>query len=193
MGAALGLSVMLLVVVGVLSIAVNAQGPVQAGPATRGGHPGSGRGPRSPGGRAATHRPEGEGQPRGFGRSAGSGKSRSARRETPPEPLAPDVVAPPSEPEPEPVLIVGDVKPLDTEATARVMSVVDERKLGPVTKSKLTLLVDVPGSKPFEVVARVAFTSPQERARVKVGATVPVRYDSGDHRRVVVEMDRGKD
>ena len=32
----------------------------------------------------------------------------------------------------------------------------------------------------------MAFPTPEERARIKVGGTIPVRYDSNDHRRVVV-------
>ena len=43
---------------------------------------------------------------------------------------------------------------------------------------------------PFEVTTRVAFPTPEERARVKVGGTIPVRYDSYDHRRVVVDPDQ---
>lgn len=73
------------------------------------------------------------------------------------------------------------------------MSLVDERQLGPVTKSRLTLRVEPDGADPFEVVARVAFSSPEARSRVKVGSVVPVRYDAEDHRRVVVEVATGDD
>ena len=84
----------------------------------------------------------------------------------------------------------GDVKPLSSQAHALVISVVDERTLGPVTRSRLTLRVEPLGGEAFEVTTRVAFPTPEERARVKVGATIPVRYDAGDHRRVVVEIDQ---
>jgi hypothetical protein len=94
-------------------------------------------------------------------------------------------------PEPDLPTVTADAKPLRSQATARVMSVVDERQLGPVTKSRLTLRVEPDGADSFEVVARVAFSSPEERSRVKVGSTVPVRYDAEDHRRVVVEVARG--
>lgn len=70
------------------------------------------------------------------------------------------------------------------------MSVVDERTLGPVTRCRLTLRVQPSEGEAFEVTTRVAFPTPEERAKVKVGATVPVRYDSEDQRRVVVELDK---
>jgi hypothetical protein len=70
------------------------------------------------------------------------------------------------------------------------MSVVDERTLGPVTRSRLTLRVDPTEGEAFEVTTRVAFPTPEHRARVKVGALIPVRYDPDDHRRVVVDLDR---
>ena len=84
----------------------------------------------------------------------------------------------------------GDLRPLNTQAQALVMSVVDERTLGPVTRSRLTLRVQPTEGEPFEVTTRVAFPTPEERARVKVGGTIPVRYDSYDHRRVVVDPDQ---
>jgi hypothetical protein len=84
--------------------------------------------------------------------------------------------------------LLGELKPLSSQAEAVVMAVVDERTLGPVTKSRLTLRVEPSDGDAFEVTTRVAFPTPEERARVKVGGRVPVRYDSSDHRRVVVEM-----
>jgi hypothetical protein len=84
--------------------------------------------------------------------------------------------------------LLGELKPLSSQAEAVVMAVVDERTLGPVTKSRLTLRVEPRDGDAFEVTTRVAFPTPEERARVKVGGRVPVRYDSSDHRRVVVEM-----
>jgi len=40
------------------------------------------------------------------------------------------------------------------------------------------------------VTTRVAFPTPEERARIKVGKTIGVRYDSEDHRRVVVDPEQ---
>jgi hypothetical protein len=71
------------------------------------------------------------------------------------------------------------------------MSVIDERTLGPVTRSRLTLRVEPNGAAAFEVTTRVAFPTLEDRARVKVGETIPVRYDSEDHRRVVVDTEKG--
>jgi hypothetical protein len=73
-------------------------------------------------------------------------------------------------------------------AEAKVISVVDERTIGPVTRSRLTLQID-PGDGPaFEVTTRVAFATPAARARIKVGGTVPVRYDKDDRTRIVVDL-----
>jgi hypothetical protein len=77
------------------------------------------------------------------------------------------------------------------QAKAVVVSVVDERTVGPVTRSRLALRVQPEEDQAFEVTTRVAFPTPEARARVKVGATIPVRYDPADHRRVVVDMDEG--
>jgi hypothetical protein len=75
---------------------------------------------------------------------------------------------------------------LPTEA--KVISVVDERTIGPVTRSRLNLEID-PGDGPaFEVTVRWAFQTPAARSRVKVGGTIPVRYDKDDHTRVVVDL-----
>lgn len=73
-------------------------------------------------------------------------------------------------------------------ADAQVISVVDERTIGPVTRSRLTLRIEPSGSAPFEVTVRMAFPTPDARSRVKVGEKVPVRYDSDDHSRVVVDL-----
>jgi hypothetical protein len=73
-------------------------------------------------------------------------------------------------------------------AQAKVVSVVDERTIGPVTRSRLTLQVE-PGDGPsFEVTTRVAFPTPEARARVKVGGTVAVRYDKDDPMRIVLDV-----
>lgn len=73
-------------------------------------------------------------------------------------------------------------------AQARVISVVDERTIGPVTRSRLSLRVEPSDGSAFEVTLRVAFQTPEARARVKVGGTVPVRYDSDDRTRVVIDL-----
>jgi hypothetical protein len=168
---------MLVVVVGVLSLAVNAQGPFQGtgGPggqprAARSGHPGSAA--------SSSSKP-----PRRPPRERSERRDRQAAAAQPP---------PASEPAPlsEQDQSFGDLKPLNTQANALVMSVVDERIIGPVTKSKLTLRVQPTEGEPFELTARVSFPTPEERARVKVGGTLPIRYDSFDHRRVVVDTDQ---
>jgi hypothetical protein len=169
---------MLVVVVGVLSLAVNAQGPFQ-GTGSAGGQPRPARTPHpgstasSPG--KAPRRPA---------------RDRSERRDrqpgTPqPQPASAEPVSPTEQDQ-----SFGDLRPLNTQAQALVMSVVDERTLGPVTRSRLTLRVQPAEGEPFEVTTRVAFPTPEERARVKVGGTIPVRYDSYDHRRVVVDTDQ---
>lgn len=67
----------------------------------------------------------------------------------------------------EPDIPVGDLKPLNTQAQALVMSVVDERTLGPVTRSRLTLRIQPTDGEAFEVTTRVAFPTPEERARIR--------------------------
>ena len=74
------------------------------------------------------------------------------------------------------------------EAEAKVISVVDERTIGPVTRSRLTVQIDPGDGSPFEVTTRVAFPTPEARGRVKVGGTVKVHYDRDDHSRVVVDL-----
>ena len=71
---------------------------------------------------------------------------------------------------------------------AKVISVVDERTIGPVTRSRLALQIDPGDGAPFEVTVRWAFPTPEARAKVKVGGTLPVRYDKDDHTRVVVDL-----
>jgi len=111
-------------------------------------------------------------------------KSRDRERQAPPaEPAIRDAGGGDAEPP-------FDLRPLNSQAQALVISVVDERTLGPVTRSRLTLRVEPPGGEAFEVTTRVAFPTPEERAKVKVGGTIPVRYDENDHRRVVVDMDK---
>jgi hypothetical protein len=101
-------------------------------------------------------------------------------------PVPPEPPTPPETVEPEirgPELLRSGVP-----AEAKVISVVDERTIGPVTRSRLTLQVE-PGDGPsFEVTTRHAFPTPAARARVKVGGTVPVRYDKDDRTRIVVDL-----
>jgi len=77
------------------------------------------------------------------------------------------------------------------QAQARVVSVVDERTLGPVTRSRLVLRVEPGGEEaPFEVTIRHAFQTPEARSVVKVGSEVTVRYSPED-RRVVLDPGQG--
>jgi hypothetical protein len=97
-----------------------------------------------------------------------------------PPPVIPDL--------PEPELKGPDLLRTGDSADAKVISVVDERTIGPVTRSRLTLRIEPAGVAPFEVTVRVAFQTPASRSQVKVGGTVPVRYDRDDHTRVVIEL-----
>jgi hypothetical protein len=106
------------------------------------------------------------------------------RKATPPT-LA-ETPLPPEPPEPEvrgPELLRSG-----EPAEAKVISVVDERTIGPVTRSRLTLEITRDEGAPVEVTTRVAFPTPAARARVKVGGTVPVRYDRDDPTRIVVDL-----
>ena len=69
-----------------------------------------------------------------------------------------------------------------------MLSVVDERTTGPVTRSRLTLEIKPEDESAFEVVVRVTFATPESRTQVKVGGTVAVRYDKDDHNKVVVDL-----
>jgi hypothetical protein len=102
------------------------------------------------------------------------------RKPAPAEEAAP----PPAEPEVKPT----EILPSFAHARARVLSVVDERTIGPVTRSRLSVRVEPEGAEPFEATVRVAFQTPQSRAAVKVGGTLDVRFDPDDHSRVVVEL-----
>jgi hypothetical protein len=73
-------------------------------------------------------------------------------------------------------------------ADAKVLSVVDERTIGPVTRSRLDLHITPGEGAPFEVTVRMAFSTPEARAQVKVGSTIPVRFDPSDRSRVVVDL-----
>ena len=175
------MAITLVVVVVVLSLAVNAQGPFQGTTmggrprAARADHPGSVP-PSPPAPPRAPRRPPRERSERSRERAAGAPTVPPSRE--PEHPADADQV-------------FGDVKPLNSRAQALVISVIDERMLGPVTRSRLTLRVEPKGAEAFEVTARVAFPTPEDRARVKVGESIPVRYDSEDHRRVVVDTEKG--
>ena len=109
---------------------------------------------------------------------------RTPPPQPPPAPTAadPDPVAPPRGPE---LLRTG------TPAGAKVISVVDERTLGPVTRSRLVLSIEPAEGDPFEATIRVAFPTPEARSKVRVGGTVAVRYAPEDRSRVV--LDPGED
>jgi hypothetical protein len=127
--------------------------------------------------------PQGARSPRPPRPPASPRRSRD-RRSTPPPP--PEVTLPPDPTEPE--LRGPELLRSGEPAEAKVISVVDERTIGPVTRSRLTLHID-PGDAPaFEVTTRVAFPTPAARARVKVGGTIPVRYDRDDRTRIVVDL-----
>lgn len=104
-----------------------------------------------------------------------------------PDPTAADG-PPPAPPVEEPETKGPELLRTGVPGQAKVISVVDERTIGPVTRSRLTLEVQPGGESTFEVTLRVAFSTPASRARVKVGGTVPVRYDRDDHSRVVVDL-----
>jgi hypothetical protein len=106
------------------------------------------------------------------------------KRSTPPPPPPADM--PPPVPEPE--LRGPELLRTGVPAEAKVISVVDERTIGPVTRSRLTLRVEPQEGDPFEVTTRFAFPTPAARAQVKVGGTVPVKYDKDDHTRIVVDL-----
>lgn len=179
---------MLVIIVAVLSLALNAQGPVP-GPGgvprpnpSRASHPGGGPASRVPR-RPTRERPEKPERPERPERGA----SRGERAPHPDAaPSGPPLGGQPPLDEPS---SLADVRPLNSQATALVISVVDERKLGPVTRSRLTLRVEPVGAEAFEVTTRFAFPTPEDRAKVKVGGMIAVRYDSEDHRRVVVDTD----
>jgi hypothetical protein len=108
-----------------------------------------------------------------------------------PDPTSADRPPAPAPDLPEPELKGPDLLRIGESAEAKVISVVDERTIGPVTRSRLQLRIEPAGGDPFEVTIRVAFQTPEARSRVKVGGTVPVRYDPDDHSRVVVDVPQG--
>ncbi len=111
---------------------------------------------------------------------------RGRDRRTPSPSDLPPPAAPPADKEPDvrgPELLRSGVA-----GEAKVLSVVDERTTGPVTRSRLTLEIKPGDGSAFEVAVRVTFSTPESRSRVRVGGTVPVRYDKDDHSKVVVDV-----
>jgi hypothetical protein len=112
-----------------------------------------------------------------------------SRRRPPPESKSPQ------RPSPEASSSSGPLDPILPEllltgvsTEAKVLSVIDERTIGPVTRSRLTLRIEPEGGDAFEVSTRVSFPTPEARSDVKVGGTIKVRYDPDDHNRVVVDI-----
>ncbi len=110
---------------------------------------------------------------------------RTRDRRTPPPPPAETQPAPDV---PEPETRGPELLRSGEPAEAKVISVVDERTIGPVTRSRLTLEIPRSDGPPVEVTTRVAFPTPAARSRVKVGGTIPVRYDRDDPSRLVVDL-----
>jgi hypothetical protein len=110
-------------------------------------------------------------------------------RERKAQPPAQDVPPPPADiPDTEDLLKGPEILRAGEEAQAKVISVVDERTIGPVTRSRLTVQIDPGDGEPFEVTTRVAFPTPESRSKVKVGGTVTVHYDKDDRTRVVIDV-----
>jgi hypothetical protein len=158
---AIALAIVLVVAVAGISMAMQSQrtGQTGAGPRTS-------RIPRPP-------RPSSEGR-----------RSRDRRNPSPAD------LPPPSSPaaDKEPELKGPELLRSGEAAEARVLSVVDERTTGPVTRSRLTLEIKPDDGPAFEVTVRVTFSTPESRSRVKVGGTIPVRYDKDDHSKVVIDL-----
>ncbi|HEX4864121.1 MAG TPA: hypothetical protein VFV02_08620 [Acidimicrobiales bacterium] len=111
-------------------------------------------------------------------------------RERQAQPPAQDVPPPPPDPAEADLLrgVGPEILRSGEEAQAKVVSVVDERTIGPVTRSRITVEIDPGDGQPFEVTTRVAFPTPESRAKVKVGGMVTVHYDKDDRSRVVVDV-----
>jgi hypothetical protein len=107
------------------------------------------------------------------------------------DPTAADGPPPMVPPMPEPEFKGPDLLRTGTAAAAKVISVVDERTIGPVTRSRLVLRIEPERGEPLEVTVRHAFATPESRAGVKVGGSVAVRYDPEEPRRVVLELPQG--
>jgi hypothetical protein len=164
MTAAIALAVVLVIAVAGASMAMESQ---------RSGQPSVGRPPRpkpAPGNGERTRRPT---------------RIRDRRA---PDPALADAPPPMAPPFPEPEIKGPELLRTGVPAQAKVVSVVDERTIGPVTRSRLVLRVEPKAGDPVEVTVRHAFQTPASRAQVKVGGSVGVRYDADDPRRVVLEL-----
>ena len=173
MTAAIALAIVLVIAVAGASMAMESQ---------RTGQPGARRParPSRPARPARPTRTEGD-RPRRSLRNRDKGRPVDPTAADGPPTAVPDV---PSEPE----FKGPDLLRTGASAQAKVISVVDERTLGPVTRSRLVLRIEPAGAEPVEVTVRHAFPTPEARATVKVGATVPVRYDRDEPRRVVLDL-----
>ncbi len=164
MTAAVALAVVLVIAVAGMSLAMQTQRPLpgQSGPSS------APRVPRPP-------------------RQAPTPRRARERRST--QPTAPPVPAEPVESVlKEPESKGPELLRTGTAAAAKVLSVVDERTVGPVTRSRLNLSIETTDGQAFEITVRFAFPTPAARSKVKVGGTVPVRYDPDDHARVVLDL-----
>ncbi|HET6964319.1 MAG TPA: hypothetical protein VFH58_06065 [Acidimicrobiales bacterium] len=139
-------------------------------------------------GQAPVRRPPRPTRTKGTDRERPKRPARNRERNRPADPTAADGPPPPAPPMPEPEFRGPDLLRTGASAQAKVISVVDERTIGPVTRSRLVLLIEPEGADPLEVTVRHAFPTPDARAAVKVGATVPVRYDRDEPRRVVLDL-----
>lgn len=173
MTAAIALAVVLVIAVAGASMAMESQRSAQTGV----------RRPQRPARPAPPARPtrtEGERARRSIRNREKSGPGDPAATGGPPSAI--------SDLPPEPQFKGPDLRRTGASAQAKVVSVVDERTLGPVTRSRLVLRIEPAGGDPVEVTVRHAFPTPESRATVKVGATVPVRYDRDEPRRVVLDL-----
>jgi hypothetical protein len=177
MEAALALAIMLVVVVSGLSLAMQSQRPLQ--PGARPARPVRPvRAPRPDVPSAPPRRPVRE------------------RRAAPPPPAAPEPAAgtdpgAASAAPPPPAAEIPELRRTGIKAEATVVSVVDERTVGLITRSRLTLKIQPAEGDSFEVQTRVAFPTPEARSKARVGGILQVRYDPKHHHRVIVELDEG--
>jgi hypothetical protein len=162
--AAIALAIVLVIAVGGVSLAMQTQRPLQpqARPARAE--------PRGPviGGRIRNRRPS----------SGGSEPPvPSGAAETPLSPLPPQ----------NPATKGPELLRTGVPAEAKVVNVVDERVVGSVTRSRLTLRIEPEGGDPFEVDLRHAFPSLESRSKVKIGGTIAVHYDKDKPKKVVID------
>jgi hypothetical protein len=156
MAAAIALAVVLVIAVAGMSLAMQAQRPLQ---------------PNRP-------------RPTRVGRPPVTGRVRRVRDRPAPPPPPPTRL-----PDPLPTIEARGPELLRSgiPARAKVVNVVDERVVGPVTRSRLTLEIRPEDGEAFEVTIRHAFPTTEVRARVRVGGTIAVRYDKDEHRKVVID------